>query len=350
VAEEKPFEPTPSRLEKARREGDRPRSQEIVAVAALSSAAAMALGGAGIGASAMREALASAAASAEGMRDGTVLVTAQPWLAYGVVALYALSVPVASFCGAIVATYVQTGGLTFKPPAPNLGKLNPFEGLKKLFGRDAFVAGTKAFVVACAVGAATVPSLHDAFARSSTTATPEALADLVRAAIVAACGVALGVSAIFGALDALLERIKWRRRLRMTFEEVKRDHKESEGDPLQRGRRRATHAALVRGSIGKVREAAFVVTNPTHVAIALEYRPPDVPVPRVLVRAVDAGALAVRAMARDHDVPIVEDVALARALLATTEVGDFIPPDTYGAIAQIVADLVRSGALASEAA
>ncbi|MBC5802422.1 MAG: EscU/YscU/HrcU family type III secretion system export apparatus switch protein [Candidatus Eremiobacteraeota bacterium] len=133
----------------------------------------------------------------------------------------------------------------------------------------------------------------------------------------------------------------------MSFEELRRDHKASEGDPLLRGRRRQQHRALIRGSVTRVRDAAFVVSNPTHVAIALEYAPPAVAVPRVLVRAVDDGAREVKRLAREFGVPIVENVALARALLATTDVGEFIPPDAYGAIAAIVAVLLRTKAIAS---
>ena len=89
------------------------------------------------------------------------------------------------------------------------------------------------------------------------------------------------------------------------------------------------------------------MTNPTHVAIALEYRPPEVAVPRVLVRAIDDGASEVKRLARELRVPIVENVPLARELLATTDVGDYIPPGAYAAVAAIVALRVREKAIAS---
>ena len=185
-----------------------------------------------------------------------------------------------------------------------------------------------------------MPALARAFA-AGVVAVPERLSALAAGALATIVPSALAVAALFGVGDVLLERAKWRRRLRMTFDELKRDHKQSEGDPLLRGRRRHAHRALVRGSIGRVAEAAFVVTNPTHVAIALEYRPPDVAVPRVIVRAVGEGALEVKARARELRVPIVEDVPLARALLATTRVGEFIAPGLYGAVAALVATLSR---------
>ena len=97
-----------------------------------------------------------------------------------------------------------------------------------------------------------------------------------------------------------------------------------------RGRRRAAHRALVRGSIARLSEATFVVANPQHVAIALEYRPPAVAVPRVLVRAlIDDGAQLRQARARALGIPIVEDVQLARTLLATCEIDEPIPRACY---------------------
>jgi flagellar biosynthesis protein FlhA len=108
----------------------------------------------------------------------------------------------------------------------------------------------------------------------------------------------------------------------MTFDERKREAKEQEGDPFARGRRRALHRALLRGALSDVKDASFVVVNPTHVAIALAYRPPEIPVPRITVRSAGEAALRVRALAEKHAVPVVENVALARALHRDGRVGE----------------------------
>ncbi len=128
----------------------------------------------------------------------------------------------------------------------------------------------------------------------------------------------------------------------MSFEELRRDSKENDGDPLARSRRRALHRQIARGSLQRVKDAAFVVTNPTHIAIALEYRPPQVPVPRVLVRATDDAAARVRDLASAYGIPLVENVALARQLYASAKAGDFIPHETYVAVAEIVAALSKT--------
>jgi flagellar biosynthetic protein FlhB len=329
VNEEKPFEATAARVARAKREGDVPRSHDLSAVVSLAFAAlALALSLRSLGAAA-RNALLDAA-SPRG-------VSAGPYVA---IAGCALATIVCALAGAVFATYLQTRAFTFKLPAPKFEKLNPLQGFKHMLSRDSLLAGAKAIVVSSSVTAAVVPAVRGSFAAGAATA-PGALAALVRSSLETIVASALGVAALFAVFDLMLERMKWRRRLRMSFDEVKRDHRQSEGDPQIKGRRRQAHRALVRGSIGRIKDAAFVVTNPTHVAIALEYRPPDVAVPRVIVRAIDEGALHVKRRARELRVPVVENVALARSLLATTRVGEFIAPDLYGAVAAVVAMLVR---------
>ena len=331
MAEEKPFDPTPSKLAKARRDGDIPRSADANAVASLACASLALFATLGIAAGAARDALVRATAGA----GAFALV---PYVEFGAVAL---AIVACALVGAVGATLAQARTIVFKFPVPKLEKLNPFAGFKRMLSRDALVGGAKALVVACAVAAAVVPAARDVFAAVGGAAAPGELAALVVRALQGIFGSALVVAALFAIVDISLERAKWRKRLKMSFDEIKRDSKANDGDPLVRGRRRQAHRALVRGSIGRVKDAAFVVTNPTHVAIALEYRPPEVAVPRVLVRAIDAGAREVKQRARACGVPIIENVPLARALLAATDVGDAIPPETYAPVAAIVAMLAR---------
>jgi flagellar biosynthesis protein FlhB len=137
-------------------------------------------------------------------------------------------------------------------------------------------------------------------------------------------------------------RAAWLRKLRMSFEERKREVKEEEGDASARGRRRALHRTLLRSGMRRLKDASFVVANPEHVAVALEYNPPRVCVPRVLVRAADAAAAVVRATAVRYGVPIVENVWLARALYRDGRAGEPIPHPLYVAVAEIVVALHRA--------
>jgi flagellar biosynthetic protein FlhB len=329
VSEEKPFDPTPSRLERARREGDVARSQELSGVASF-AAGALALAALlpTLG-SAASTALASAAASASTPR-GAVAFGPYIQLASCVVGTIC-----AVAAAALAATFAQ-GGFVVRPLAVSFEKLDPVAGFKRMFSREALLAAAKATLATVAGGLAALPAVCGAFGVG---ASPPQLAAL---ALHAAAGIAASVVAIglvFGALDALLERARRLRRLRMSFDEVRRDHKEQDGDPQLRGRRRHVHRNLIRGSLARVADASFVVTNPTHVAIALAYRPPEIAVPQVLVRAVDAGAEAVKLRARELGIPLFENVSLARLLLARCEVEAFIPVEAYVAAAEIVAAL-----------
>jgi flagellar biosynthesis protein FlhB len=332
--DDKPFEPTPTRLARARREGELPRSPDASAVSAFAGAA---LGfGAAVGpcASATHAALADAA-------HGTV--AAGPYAAIAVCAgLPALG----AVAGAIAAHLLVAGGVTLRAPALDIRRLNPFAGFKTMLSREAALNAAKALVAGTAIAVAAWPAVAATFGGAARGGSPGLLAALVTAAFVRIVLAGLTVAATFAALDVAAGRAKWRRNLRMTFDELKRDLKQEEGDPQFRGRRRKAHGALVRGSLGRIREAAFVVANPQHVAVALAYRPPEIAVPLVLIRALDEGAQLVKERARALEIPIVEDVTLARSLFAQCRVDGFIPRDAYDAVARIVAALVHQHRLA----
>jgi flagellar biosynthesis protein FlhB len=334
VSEEKRFDATPSRLARARREGDRPRSQDAGAVASLGAGAVALAASLGMLSAAFRRALADAASPSH--------VSLGP---YATAAGCVLGVAASALAGAVLAAVAQGGGLAFVMPSLRPAKLDPVAGLRRMFSRDAAVAGGKALVVAGAVGCAIAGPVRETFARAEVGASAAATASLATHALGGVVASALAVAAVFACGDVALERAKWRRRLRMSLEELKRDRRQNDGDPVLRGRRRQAHRNLVRGAIARVAEAAFVVANPTHVAVALEYRPPVVAVPRVLVRARDAGALDVRRRASALGIPIVENVELARSLFATCHAGDYIPAGAYAAVAAIVAALLRAGTL-----
>jgi flagellar biosynthesis protein FlhB len=237
---------------------------------------------------------------------------------------------------------VQSGGLHLAPVVPKPERLNPIAGVKRILSREtlahsvraalAFACATLAmapFVGWCAVAVMRAPPLSAVVAATAASA---------RHALFAASAVGFAFAiAEYGAA-----RAAWLRKLRMSFEERKREVKEEEGDASARGRRRALHRALLRGGMRRLKDASFVVVNPEHVAVALEYRPPRVPIPRVLVRAADAAAAVVRATALRYGVPIVENVRLARALYRDGRAGQPIPHPLYVSVAEVVVALGRA--------
>jgi len=330
---EKAFEATPRRIAKAKREGNVARSSELAANVSF-AAAALAI-------------VASAAQFGSVAADAIVRSQAlrpAPWSA--LVLLVAL-VPIAaaSIAGAL-ASVAQNGGLALVPVTAKIERLNPVEGIARILSREtlshslraalAFLCATLAMTPALTAGAAAMLRSPD-------------LAQTVAQVWSAAQHVTFAAGAV-GLLFSLAEfgaaRTSWLRKLRMSFEERKRELKEEEGDALARGRRRSLHRALLRGGLTRVKEAAFVVVNPTRLAVALAYRPPRVPVPEVLVRARDEAAARVREIAATYGVPIVENVALARALYRDGRPGEPISPAHYVAVAEVVAALMRADEIA----
>jgi flagellar biosynthesis protein FlhB len=266
-------------------------------------------------------------------------------LALGALAVAALLPAAAAASGGTAAALAQGGGRRVVGIHADLKRLDPIAGLKRMIGGETLVGVVRASLAFAAALAATAPVLRDAVAGGAVLGVPGAAGSLVASAALRACLAALAVGIVFAMADYVLARRRWLRSLKMSFDELKRDAKENDGDPHARSRRKSAHRAVVRGSVGRTREASFVVVNPTHVAVALRYAPPAVPVPEILVRALDHVALRVRALAREHRIPVVENVALARLLYAQGESGRAIPATAYVAVAQIVAALAREGLL-----
>ena len=300
----KSFEPTPSRLDRARREGDHPVSRDAVAVATLC--------GASLGLLAVLPFVRSALL--EGMR--TILNYGSDARSVTAACIAVVGTGSGGALAALLATFAQTRGLSLRPPAFRLTFTPPL-GIDAASG---LARSTLAAIAGLAVIACTIAPV------------PSALLRVVEGT--ATIGVVAAV------IDALVVRKSWKRRLRMTFDEMRREMREHDGDPQARARRRRLHKMMVRGGLRNVRRATFVVVNPTHIAIAVRYVAEEMPVPIILVRAADEGALRVRELAADARVPLIEDPPLARQLFAHDALGP-IPPEVYLAVAQIIAALQR---------
>jgi flagellar biosynthesis protein FlhB len=336
MSEEKRFEATAQRRDKAMRDGNVARSVELGGIVAF-GAATLAL------CAALPLVVASALDAVRSASADPGLAAAAPALA--LLALGALVPAVGAALGAVVAGLAQAGGLRMRGVKLDLAKLAPGAGLKRMFGADALVGLARAAIALLVALGAMLPLARDVLGAAAAIASPSAGAMLVRDAALRACLVALAAGGAFALADYALAKRRWLASLRMSFDELKRESKENEGDPHAKARRKHLHRSLLRGAIARTREASFVVVNPTHVAVALKYAPPVVPVPEILVRAAGDAALRVKTLAREHAIPIVENVPLARLLFAAGEPGRAIPPDTFVAVAQIIASLTREGVL-----
>jgi type III secretion protein U len=340
---DKTEDPTPKRLRKAREEGD--SGVSAYAAQAVAFVVAVALVPAAVRALAsrasddIRAAIAAAAAREFAPRfDPLQLATTIVSLVFPVL--------VAAGAAGAVALAVQTGGsFASKRLTPKLERLNPIAGMKGLFSTTRLFAVGRAIVAGAIVGWLAWSGLHDhvvdfAHIGGHLSSAGAAIADTAGALAWRAALVGLALAA----LDLLVTRRAWVRRLRMSKEEVRREYKESEGDPqLKAARERAYQEVLAQATIANVRTASVVVVNPTHLACALRYDEKEGDQAPVVV-ASGEGDLAARIVqaAKDYGVPVVRDVPLARALVEL-EVGDVIPEALYEAVAEILREMWEGG-------
>ena len=259
--------------------------------------------------------------------------------------LQAIAIPSGMICVAGVAAGVLQHRLIFTASslAPKWSRISPAAGFKRLFGVEALFQFGKGLAKLVVVGTVVGAVLWNQRGRIELFAQIEPGAAL--AAILAlALKLMSGVLAAYVAIalgDALYQRHRWRGRLRMSKEELKQEHKESEGSPEVKGRLKQIRMARVKKRMmAAVPTATVIVTNPTHYAVALRYEP-GMAAPICVAKGIDSLALRIRAVAAEHGVPVTENPPLARALHATVEVDDEIPAEHYRAVAEVIGFVLR---------
>ena len=251
-----------------------------------------------------------------------------------------------AFFVAILATVAQ-GGVTFATAAlsPNWNRLNPATNLQQLFSlaslsrifRTLLPTSVMLFLAIRLLMQQAPAVLH-----SSRLGPHAALGTMGRLWFTMAwqCGM---VFLAWAGVDYLLQRQSFERSLRMTKQEVRQENKDNEGNPQVKGRMRKLRRELLRKGLAKeVQRATAVVTNPTHFAVAIEYRPATMVAPVVVAKGKNLVAQRIKELARWHEIPIVENPPLAQALYKATDVGQMIPPKLYAAVAEILAFLYRT--------
>jgi type III secretion protein U len=337
---DKTEEATPRRLRKAREEGDSGASAYMaqavafLVVVALVPSTVRAL--AARASDDLRGALAQAANPSRTPFDPTELATT--------VLSLVLPVLVAAGIASAVALLVQTGGVVAtRRMTPRLDRLNPFAGVRALFSTTRLFAVARSLLAGVVIAWLAWRGLADHVVDLARLGgRPRWTGGLVAEVAGALAWRAALVGLALGAIDLVVTRGAWRRRLRMSKDEVRREHKEAEGDPQQKAaRERAYQELLAQATIASVRTASVVVVNPTHLACALRYDEKEGDEAPVVV-ASGEGDLAQRIVraAEEAGVPVVRDVPLARALVEL-QVGDVIPEALYEAVAEILREITQ---------
>lgn len=341
--DDKTEEASPRKLEQARQKGDVGKSADLPqALSLIGACAVIAFYGDGIALSlveTLRLFLSVPHQLLDSLRgDGGLAITHH--VVWKVLPLIGI-VMLAALALGVLGHVVQTGFLMAPERLkPSMKKVNPLEGFKRLFGVDALIQFGKTFLKLTAVGfiAWLVLKGRATDMAGLAGASPLMVLPYARDAFMAlALAVCLFLLAE-GGLDYFLQKFRFRQRQKMSRTEVKDEYRQTEGDPQVKARLRQIRMEKSRQRmIANVPKATVIITNPTHYAVALRYDAADAPTPLCVAKGVDALALKIREVAAEHDVPVVEDPPLARALHATTEVDAFIPEAHYQAVAKIIA-------------
>ena len=341
---EKTEDPTQKRLDEALKRGDVVKSQEVntwFVIAGATLVVATFSGGMSQSVSiTMRGLLANA---------GQILVDgpALPHLfqKIGLELIAALAVPfVVLMIAALFGNMVQHRMVwSFDTLEPKLSKVSPLAGLKRLFSMVAVANLVKGLIKIVVVGAVLTALMWPERLRIMALGRSD-VADILPLALklsLKLMGAVVAMLAVVAAADYLFNYRRWYERQKMSLRELRDEFKQSEGDPSIKGKMKQVRTSRQRKRmIANVPKAAVVITNPTHYSVALQYeRGMEAPV--CVAKGVDALALKIREVAGEHSIPLVENPPLARALHATVEIDEAIPPEHYKAVAEVIGYVMR---------
>ncbi len=253
----------------------------------------------------------------------------------GVLGVPFLMLAIAAIAGNMIQHRLVWSGESLKP---KFSKISPAAGAKRIFGKQAAANFGKGLFKVIALGAVMTAILWPERLRleSFMHFDPAMLLGATSSLTVHLLGAVVAMLAVVAIADFFFQYRQWYDRQKMSLQEMKEEFKQSEGDPHVKNRiRQLRHARMKKRMMAAVPKASVIITNPTHYAVALSYER-GMPAPLCVAKGVDLVALKIREIAGEHDIPIVENVPLARALYATVEIDDEIPVEHYHAVAEII--------------
>ncbi|HEX4949630.1 MAG TPA: flagellar biosynthesis protein FlhB [Blastocatellia bacterium] len=349
MASNRTEKPTPKRREDARKRGQIARRPELPAAVGFLAALLM-----------LRMLSEQILKHATDFMAGTMLqvssdlsltpVAATDMLMTALARLVVLSAPIiAAVLVAGVASSFAQGGFLFTPGAlkPKGERFNPIANLKRALGLEGVMQFAKSLLVIAAMVAVCYGTMKQAMGEApALLGAPAPQVIMILGDWLYRLGLRAGlVVLVFAVLDYAWGWYRHEQSLKMTKQEIKDEYRQQEGDPMVKGqRRRMARAMLQRHIATEVPKADVVVTNPTHFAVALRYDREEHAAPIVVAKGADDMAQRIREIARAHNVPVVENPPLARALYRTVEIGRMIPADLFRTVAELLAYVFRQRA------
>ena len=344
-SQDKNLPATERKLQKTRKDGQGARSRDLSHLAILGMGSVAML----IGAQPLTSHLKLAFSHQFSFNAQTVQTPAlmlERLLQMGAIGLIACVLFALATISAAVISGILAGGwiFSFTPVAPKFSRLNPLSGIANLFSKQQMVTVVKMVLMTIILSFVAWKYLSgglEEVARVISQPSPMALA-MVGDWLAGGVAVLLLVVFLVALIDVPLQAFLFKSRLKMSHQEVKQEHKESEGNPEIKGKLRQKQREIAnRASIGAVPKADFVVMNPTHYAVALRYDEASMDAPQVIAKGTDLLAQKIREVANAHDIPVLQSPMLARALYAHAELDQSIPAPLFTAVAQVLAYVYR---------
>ena len=337
--EDKTEDPTQKRLDDAHEKGDVAKSQEVNTWFVISGATLVLSTFSGSVGGGILMPLRNLIANSWMIRtDGAGLLALAKSLEYALIA--ALGVPLLMLALAAIAGNMIQHRLVWSAESmkPKFSKVSPGAGFKRVFGKQAAANFAKGLFKVIALGAVMSailwPERHrlEAMVRFD----PAAILGVTTSLTLKLMGAVVAMLAVVAIADYFFQYRQWFERQKMSLKEMKDEFKNSEGDPHIKGKiRQLRQQRMKKRMMSAVPNASVIITNPTHYSVALRYER-GMPAPICVAKGADAIALKIREVAGKHDIPIVENVPLARALYATVEIDEEIPVEHYHAVAEII--------------
>jgi flagellar biosynthetic protein FlhB len=341
---ERSEDPTQKRLDEALERGDVVKSQEVNTWFIISAATLILMSFSGAMSSGLTTTMRGLIANSYAIRvDGHGFL--QMVSKIGLEVIGALAIPLLLLFLAAAAGNLVQHRLVWSSEAlsPKLSKISPLAGLGRIFSKQGlanFIKGLLKLVVIGGIMTGLLWPQRDRL-ESLVTVDVAAVLPITQSLSLDMLGAVVDVLAIIAAADYLFQYRQWYERQKMSLHEIKQEFKQTDGDPMIKGKiRQLRQARMKKRMMAAVPQASVVITNPTHFAVALQYER-GMNAPICVAKGVDALARKIREVAGEHNIPIVENPPLARALHATVEIDQEIPAEHYAAVAEVIGYVMK---------
>lgn len=341
---ERTQDPTPKRLDEAIRRGDVVKSTEVNTWFLIAGGTLTVMIFAGPMATSLQAMFRGLLAQSYAINtDGPALIALAKTIAANIAAAFGIPLVLLAVA-AFAANFIQHR-LVFstEPIKPQLSRISPAAGIARLMSRQALANFAKGLAKLAVIGAVMAALLwpQRRLLGGLIAIDPAAILPFTSSLTIRMLGAVVAILAVVATADYLFQYRQWFERQKMSLREIKEEYRQTEGDPAVKGKLRQLRNTRMRKRImAAVPKASVVITNPTHFAVALKYER-GMNAPLCLAKGVDLIARKIREIAEQHDIPVVENPPLARALHATVEIDQEIPPEHYRAVAEIIGYIMR---------